>query len=123
MGMILGAFLLVAASATAWAGDKPLLHQTGVASWYGPGFEKRKTASGKRLDATAMTAAHRSLPMNSRARVTNLKNGKSVDVTVNDRGPFTKGRVIDLSIAAARWIGIKDVGLARVRVDQIAEGK
>ncbi len=99
----------------------PTFHQTGTASWYGPGFEDHKTASGKTLADHGLTAAHRSLPFNSKVKVTNLKNGKSVNVTINDRGPFTHGRVIDLSADAAHKIGMQEAGLARVRIEQIAE--
>ncbi|MBK8183553.1 MAG: septal ring lytic transglycosylase RlpA family protein [Candidatus Competibacteraceae bacterium] len=91
--------------------------QVGKASWYGPGFHGKKTASGQRFNQNQMTAAHRSLPLGSRARVTNLRNGKAIDVTINDRGPFVKGRVIDLSRAAARRLAIS--GLAPVRVTSI----
>ncbi len=91
--------------------------QTGVASWYGPGFNGQPTSSGTIYDQHALTAAHQKLPLGTRARVTNLENGKSVDVLINDRGPFAKGRVIDLSYAAAHEIGMIGPGTARVRVD------
>lgn len=74
--------------------------QHGKASWYGPGFHGRRTASGERYNMYAMTAAHRTLPFGTVVRVTNQKNGKSVDLKINDRGPFKKGRVIDLSKTA-----------------------
>lgn len=83
---------------------------TGHASWYGPGFEGHKTASGERFSRHALTAAHKSLPLHSRALVTNLANNESVVVKINDRGPFVRGRLIDLSQAAARAIGIRGVG-------------
>lgn len=88
--------------------------QVGTASWYGPGFHGKKTASGKCFNQNALTAAHRSLPLGTKARVTNLKNGKAVLVTINDRGPYSGGRVIDLSRAAARQLAID--GTARVSV-------
>jgi len=91
--------------------------QEGMASWYGKEFHGRPTASGERFDMHALTAAHPTLPFGARVRVTNLANGKSVTVRVNDRGPFTKGRIIDLSYAAAREIGIIESGTARVRVE------
>ena len=94
--------------------------QSGIASWYGPGFHGQPTSSGTIYDQYAMTAAHPSLPLGTRARVTNLDNGKSVEVLVNDRGPFAKGRVIDLSHAAAQQIGMIGPGTARVRIDVVA---
>jgi rare lipoprotein A len=80
--------------------------QRGAASWYGPGFHGRKTASGERFNANAMTAAHRSLPFGTRVRVVNQRTGRSVVVRINDRGPFHGGRVIDLAQAPARALGI-----------------
>jgi rare lipoprotein A len=79
--------------------------QSGLASWYGPGFHGRRTASGERFNAGAFTAAHRTLPFGSRVRVVNRANGRSVVVRINDRGPFSRGRIIDLSRASARAIG------------------
>lgn len=84
----------------------PALAQDGIASWYGPGFHGRRTASGETFNTHALTAAHRSLPFGTRVTVTNRATGRSVVVRVNDRGPFAHGRVIDLSQAAARAIGI-----------------
>jgi rare lipoprotein A len=92
--------------------------QTGVASWYGPGFHGRKTASGEPFDQNRLTAAHRSLPLDSVVKVTNLENGKSVEVEINDRGPYAKGRVIDLSRAAARHLDMTDDGTAKVRIER-----
>ena len=86
----------------------------GVASWYGPGFAGRRTASGERFDPGQLTAAHRSLPFGSRVRVTH--NGRTVVVRINDRGPFHGGRVIDLSQAAAEQIGIRRAGQGRVEL-------
>lgn len=88
--------------------------QVGKASWYGPGFHGRKTASGAIFNQNQMTAAHRRLPLGTRARVTNLRNGKSVNVVINDRGPFIGGRIIDLSRAAAQRLAISGVGQVRV---------
>lgn len=90
--------------------------EEGVASWYGPGFHKKLTANGDKFDQHALTAAHRTLPMPSMVRVTNLDNGRSLVVMVNDRGPFSKGRILDLSERAADILGFKDKGLANVRV-------
>src|SRR5438045_3086387 len=91
--------------------------QTGVASWYGPGFHGNRTANGEIYDQYELTAAHPSLPLGTRAMVTNLTNGRSVEVRINDRGPFVDRRVIDLSYAAARTIGMIGPGTARVRID------
>jgi rare lipoprotein A len=88
--------------------------QVGKASWYGPGFNGKKTASGQRFNQHALTAAHPRLPLGTRARVTNLHNGKEVEVTINDRGPHGGGRIIDLSRAAARKLAMG--GSARVSI-------
>lgn len=91
--------------------------QVGTASWYGPGFHGKKTASGKRFNQNALTAAHRSLPFGTKARVTNLRNGKKIVVQINDRGPHRRGRIIDLSRAAAQQLSIH--GASRVRLEVI----
>jgi rare lipoprotein A len=91
--------------------------QVGLASWYGPGFHGRRTASGERFDQNELTAAHRQLPLGSEVTVTNLENGRSIVVAINDRGPYVDGRVIDLSKAAARRLGIVEDGLAKVRIE------
>ncbi|MFQ5802076.1 MAG: septal ring lytic transglycosylase RlpA family protein [Candidatus Methylomirabilales bacterium] len=88
----------------------------GVASWYGPKFHGRPTASGEVFDMHEISAAHRTLPLGSWVQVTNLENGRSIRVRVNDRGPFVEGRVIDLSYAAARALGMVKEGLAWVSV-------
>lgn len=93
--------------------------QIGVASWYGPGFHGRRTSNGEVYDQHELTAAHPSLPLGTRVRVTNLDSGRSVDVRVNDRGPFAKGRAIDLSHAAASSIGMIGPGTAPVRIDVV----
>jgi rare lipoprotein A len=80
--------------------------QRGGASWYGPGFHGKKTASGERFNANAMTAAHRSLPFGTKVRVVNERTGRSVTVRINDRGPFHGGRIIDLAAAPARALGV-----------------
>lgn len=85
-----------------------------VASWYGPGFHGDSTASGERFNQNALTAAHRSLPFGTRVELTNPANGRSVVVRVNDRGPFRRGREIDVSRAAARRLGIENRGTARL---------
>ncbi len=93
----------------------------GVASWYGPKFHGRKTANGEIFDMNRLTAAHPTLPLPSIVRVTNLENGKSLNLRLNDRGPFAHGRVIDLSRAAAEELGYRHDGLARVRVEYLGE--
>lgn len=93
--------------------------QTGYASWYGPGLNGRQTANGEQFDMEAMTAAHPDLPFNAKAKVTNLSNGQSVVVRINDRGPYAKNRIIDLSKAAAREIGMLESGTAKVRIRRI----
>ena len=92
---------------------------TGTASWYGPKFNGRRTANGEIFDMDLLTAAHPTLPMPVRARVTNLENGRSVVVRVNDRGPFAKDREIDMSRRAAEVLGFKEQGTARVRVQYL----
>src|SRR5439155_519477 len=91
--------------------------QVGVASWYGPGFHGNRTANGEIYDQYELTAAHPSLPLGTRVMVTNLENGRAVQVRINDRGPFVGGRAIDLSYAAARTIGMVGPGTVRVRVE------
>ena len=98
-------------------GRKADFRQVGTASWYGPGFNGRKTASGERFDQNKLTAAHRSLPLDTVVTVTNLDNGKAVKVEINDRGPYSGKRVIDLSRAAARKLDMTDDGTARVRIE------
>ncbi len=90
---------------------------TGTASYYGPGFHGKQTANGERFDMHAMTAAHKTLPFNTRLRVTNTDNGKSVIVRINDRGPYKRGRVLDLSKGAAQALGMLTSGTARVRCE------
>lgn len=93
--------------------------QCGGASWYGPGFHGKKTASGQRFNQNAMTAAHKTLPLGSVVRVTNRATGKSIEVTINDRGPFVKGRIIDLSAAAAAKLGTKRSGVGTVCIARL----
>jgi len=91
-------------------------HETGQASWYGGKFNARKTASGQRYNMYALTAAHKTLPLHSKVRVTNLANGKSVVVSINDRGPFYSNRIIDLSYGAASRLGMLPTGTAKVEL-------
>ncbi|HWO41801.1 MAG TPA: septal ring lytic transglycosylase RlpA family protein [Candidatus Eisenbacteria bacterium] len=123
-GLLLIAVMLTAACSIPPARVKlptvgPRPAQVGVASWYGPGFHGQPTASGAIYDQHDLTAAHPTLPLGTRVMVTNLDNGRSVQVTINDRGPFVKGRIIDLSYAAGRAIGLIGPGTALVRVEVI----
>ena len=96
----------------------------GVASWYGPGFQGRKTASGKRFNTHNLTAAHRTLPFGTKVLVTNLENDKTVEVEINDRGPVKRTkRLIDLSHAAAKKLGFASAGITKVRVEVIEKDK
>jgi rare lipoprotein A len=94
---------------------------TGLASWYGQAHHGKKTSSGEVYDRTQLTAAHRTLPMGTRVRVTNVENDRSVVVRINDRGPFKAGRIIDLSQAAAREIGALGEGLFSVRLEVLED--
>ncbi|MEM9899485.1 MAG: septal ring lytic transglycosylase RlpA family protein, partial [Pseudomonadota bacterium] len=96
-------------------------NKTGTASWYGSKFHGRPTANGERFDKRDMTAAHKTLPLPSIVRVTNLENRKSVILRVNDRGPFVNDRIIDVSEAAAQALGFRSAGLAKVRVEYVSE--
>lgn len=91
--------------------------EEGIASWYGQAFQGRRTASGEKFDMHMMTAAHRKLPFNTEVKVTYLKNGKSVTVRINDRGPYKEGRIIDLSYAAAKAIGLDIDGIGKVKLE------
>ncbi|MCB5174413.1 MULTISPECIES: septal ring lytic transglycosylase RlpA family protein [Microvirga] len=93
--------------------------QRGVASWYGPGFHGRRTASGERFNSAAMTAAHRSLPFGTRLRVVNEKNGRSVVVRINDRGPFAGRRIIDLAKGPAQALGLTAAGTGYVSLHRL----
>nr|WP_281250697.1 septal ring lytic transglycosylase RlpA family protein [Hydrococcus rivularis] len=93
----------------------------GMASWYGPGFHGRQTANGERFNQNDLTAAHRSLPFGTKVRVTNMNNGRSVIVRINDRGPFVGGRAIDLSAAAARAIGLHRSGVGPVNLEILGQ--
>jgi rare lipoprotein A len=109
-----GGVIGCAATRPGLGGGEPAL---GLASYYAREHDGRRTASGEIFDMQAMTAAHRTLPFGTRVRVTNLENGRQAIVRVNDRGPFRKGRIIDVSYAAARELGLIGRGVARVRVD------
>jgi len=94
--------------------------QKGTASWYGKLFHGKETASGNIYDMYSYTAAHRSLPLGSKVRVTNLQNGKDIIVKINDRGPYTKNRIIDLSYSAAKSLGIIDSGIQDVKIEVLS---
>ena len=100
---------------------KPWFVEEGIASWYGGRWIGRLTANGERYRAGDMTAAHKKLPFHTRVRVTDLKTGKQVIVRINNRGPFKRGRIIDLSVAAAKQLGTYDRGLAKVRIEALKE--
>jgi rare lipoprotein A len=102
------------------APEQPFFTQVGTASWYGGFHHGRKTASGERFNMNDMTAAHRAVKLGTMLRVTNLDNGRTTTVRVNDRGPYVNNRIIDLSAAAARDLGMKQDGLARVRIEAFA---
>ena len=99
--------------------EAPAWTQTGKVSWYGPGFHGRQTANGEIFDTNEMTMAHRSLAFGSRVRVTNLDNGRSIVVRVNDRGPYMGGRIADLSHAAASRLGFVEDGVVHARIELI----
>jgi rare lipoprotein A len=116
--------LVAALGATACATQRPhagVVLERGIASWYGPGFHGRFTASGERYDQQGFTAAHPTLPFGTELEIRNLGNGRSVRVRVNDRGPFRKNRVIDLSQAAARALGMIGPGTALVEIAAVGE--
>ena len=98
-------------------GAKPNHKEVGEASWYGPGFHGKETANGETFNQNKMTAAHPSLPLGTKAQVTNLENGKKVEVRINDRGPYTEDRVIDVSRAAAKRLGMEEESITEVKIE------
>ncbi|HZW90187.1 MAG TPA: septal ring lytic transglycosylase RlpA family protein [Myxococcaceae bacterium] len=116
--VLLGVQLLLLLAGCAHNGRATAAGEEGEASWYGPGLYGRKTASGEVLRPGTLTAAHRSLPFGTCLRVTNLENGRTVEVRVNDRGPYAAGRIIDVSEAAARALGMRGQGVTRVRLER-----
>jgi rare lipoprotein A len=118
--MVLGLVGFVAGGCATHSRQGPATLE-GVASWYGPGFHGQRTASGERYDQYRLTAAHRSWPLGTHARVTNLENGRSVTVRINDRGPYVDGRVLDLSYAAARALDMVGSGTGNVRIEPLLE--
>jgi len=103
--------------------EQPDYDETGIASWYGPTFYGKRTANGEVYDGNALTAAHKTLPMPVNVRVTNLDNGKSIVVRINDRGPYARGRIIDLSRHAAELLDVVQTGTARVRVTYLGKAQ
>lgn len=93
------------------------LNQSGLASWYGPRFHGRKTSSGEKYDMYKLTAAHKTLPLNTRIRVINTDNGESVVLRINDRGPYVHGRMLDLSLGAANALGMRNAGVTNVKME------
>lgn len=110
------------AGITYYPADDRDYKEEGVASWYGPGFHAGSTANGERYDQDDLTAAHRTLPMPSWVRIENLDNGRTLTVRINDRGPFARGRIIDLSRKAAQLLGVDRAGTARVRLRRVYPG-
>ena len=102
---------------------KPVFTQKGKASWYGPGLGSRRTASGERLDQRRLTAAHKTLPFGCKVCVTHVETGSTVEVTINDRGPHVRGRIIDLSPAAARRLDMRNEGLAHVVITAYSDAQ
>jgi rare lipoprotein A len=102
---------------------QPTMVETGLASWYGPRFHGKRTASGEVFNQHDFTAAHRTLPWDTKVKVTNIANGKSVEVRINDRGPFGKGRIIDVSRAAARVLGLVASGITTVRIEWLSDSE
>jgi rare lipoprotein A len=100
--------------------SKPIYVETGMASWYGPPYNRRRGANGEIYDQNAMTAAHRTLPLNSMVRVTNLTTGHAVMVRITDRGPFVEDRIVDLSLAAAKAVDIWRPGTAEVKLEVVS---
>ena len=117
--LILAALVMIAGCAHAPRGGYPGWSQTGTASWYGEDFHGKPTASGETYNMYGISAAHNTLPLGTRCRVTNLDNGNTCVLTINDRGPFVGARILDLSYGAARRLGMVETGLARVRIDAL----
>ncbi|MBU1305390.1 MAG: septal ring lytic transglycosylase RlpA family protein [Alphaproteobacteria bacterium] len=117
--MIRKAVVVAAVAATVLSFSSAAYAQCGGASWYGPGFNGKKAASGETFNENAMTAAHRSLPFGTKVRVTDQRTGREIEVTINDRGPFVGKRIIDLSKAAANELGFRNRGTTSVCISQL----
>ncbi len=107
-------------SAPSISAEAPLYRETGTASWYGGELQGRMTASGEIFDGNALSAAHRTLPLGTVIRVTNLENSRNISLKVNDRGPFVRGRVLEVTYAAARELGFAAQGTATVRIETVS---
>ena len=108
--------LILALVAAGCSSSRPPKKQVGIASWYGPGFHGKPTASGEVFDMNGISAAHKTLPLGTVVDVENLENGRTLQVRINDRGPFVRGRILDLSRAAAAELGMEAAGIARIRL-------
>jgi rare lipoprotein A len=117
--LIRKAVVVAAVAATVLSFSSAAYAQCGGASWYGPGFNGKKAASGETFNENAMTAAHRSLPFGTKVRVTDQRTGREIEVTINDRGPFVGKRIIDLSKAAANELGFRNRGTTSVCISQL----
>ena len=117
--ILLTASLVLASCSSSSTSRRAGSDQSGMASWYGPGFHGRATSSGEIFDQHAMTAAHRTLPLGTRVKVTNLDNGRVTQVRINDRGPFVRNREIDLSYAAARELEMLGPGMCHVKLEPL----
>jgi len=123
-GLVALLLLLTLVSLPACASAKPTAtgdEEEGIASYYAPRFHGQRTASGERYDQEALTAAHRTLPFGTIVRVTNLENDRSIEVRINDRGPFVRGRIIDLSKAAARALRMVDDGIVEAHIEVVED--
>jgi rare lipoprotein A len=121
LGMTVGLGLLAGCAPRATRPPQRAWLEEGLASYYGPGLAGRPTASGEKFNPEKLTAAHKKLPFGTCLRVVNMENGRSVEVRVNDRGPFVQGRVVDVSLAAAKQLDMLKKGLARVRIYRCAD--
>lgn len=121
LGLSLSALPLSAKEKLSQKSQTQAKAMTGMASYYGKKFHGRRTANGETFNNNALTAAHKTLPFGTKVKVTHLRNRKSVVVRINDRGPFIRGRVIDLSVAAAKKIGLTRTGVARVKLELIKQ--
>jgi rare lipoprotein A len=115
--LVLGFFSCKTASSPSRKGNTGMSTETGMASFYANKHNGKKTASGERFQNTKLTAAHQTIPFGTMVKVTNLSNGKTVEVRINDRGPFAKGRIIDLSRSAAKKIDMIDAGVTKVKIE------
>ena len=121
LALVVAASFAVDARPTSTKRVKKHKAEVGIASWYGPGFQGKPTASGEIFDMHALTAAHRTLPLGTMVEVKNLENGRTTVARINDRGPHRRGRIVDLSLGAAEALGIEHEGIARVRLTVVGD--